>query len=361
MGDPITLWTLTRGDEVARIERAGEIRRVAVSGDGRLLATVSAQGSVRVWSTKSDFKSLTVELKAVALNRLIFSQNGTHLAAAGSSRIFLIDLARPSEFVRLAGYPEVDQIAVSANHVAIWNRQRRSIRLLQTGGGRELASVSAANVSSLQFSADGASLAARHDERFRSEVRLWSIPDLRDKAVIGVQPSRDFALGPKGDRVAVEFRELDAGKRQTMQFIDIWDVASRRRVARLRDEARPLRFDGQSRLLLTLQDNELRVWNIATATIAAHLKHERDITAVRFSSEDGILATLSSGRAYIWDYVRGELLSQIEDDGRFEDAQFTPNGRYLLTGSTEGAAVLWLWKTEDLQAEACKRLPCPTR
>jgi predicted chitinase len=38
------------------------------------------------------------------------------------------------------------------------------------------------------------------------------------------------------------------------------------------------------------------------------------------------------------------------------DFQFSNDGRQLLTGTLEGIAALWLWKTEDLRAEACKRL-----
>ena len=69
-----------------------------------------------------------------------------------------------------------------------------------------------------------------------------------------------------------------------------------------------------------------------------------------------MLATVSAGRAYIWDYSTGELLSQLADAGYVRDLRFSRDGRYLLTGGADGTAALWLWKTADLQAEACKRL-----
>ena len=36
---------------------------------------------------------------------------------------------------------------------------------------------------------------------------------------------------------------------------------------------------------------------------------------------------------------------------------FSPDGTRLATASLDKTAWLWLWRTEDLIAEACKRLP----
>jgi len=62
------------------------------------------------------------------------------------------------------------------------------------------------------------------------------------------------------------------------------------------------------------------------------------------------------GSVYVWNFSTGKLLSQLTDAGYVQDVRFGPDGRYLLSGSADNTAILWLWKTEDLRDEACKRL-----
>jgi len=90
--------------------------------------------------------------------------------------------------------------------------------------------------------------------------------------------------------------------------------------------------------------------------LLAQLLHDDDISRVRFSVTTPTLAALSAGRAYIWDYSAGVLLSELDDAGYVRDLQFSRDGRYVLTGSSDGTAAIWLWRNEDLRAEACKRL-----
>jgi WD40 repeat protein len=109
-------------------------------------------------------------------------------------------------------------------------------------------------------------------------------------------------------------------------------------------------------VLFAVGENEVRVWDVLAGTLKVRLAHERTVDAMRLSAEPNVLATESGGRVWVWNYSTGELLSQLTDAGYVRDIRFSLDGTQLLTGSTDNTAVLWLWQTEDLRAEACKRL-----
>jgi WD40 repeat protein len=108
--------------------------------------------------------------------------------------------------------------------------------------------------------------------------------------------------------------------------------------------------------LFLVAENEVRIFDPGTGKLRASLRHEQDVDKLRMSPERDVLATLSRGSVYVWNYATGELLTQLVGDDYFQDMRFAGNGRYLLTGSRDHTAVLWLWKPEDLREEACRRL-----
>ena len=42
---------------------------------------------------------------------------------------------------------------------------------------------------------------------------------------------------------------------------------------------------------------------------------------------------------------------------RINAVVFTPDGQWVVSGSADGTARVWPWRTEDLIEEACRRMP----
>jgi len=182
---------------------------------------------------------------------------------------------------------------------------------------------------------------------------------------IWVQRDDEFALSSQGQFLALSGSEPkqkpDTGNDY---YVEVWDVRGKRRVARIpqMDVVAAVGFDPGGKVVWTIAGNfqeqrrQVEVWDWANQKLVSRLAHEEEINQIRFSSQSPVLATISANRVHVWDFQTGGLLSQLTDAGNVRDLRFSPDGHHLLTGSADGTAAMWLWRTEDLRTEACKRL-----
>ena len=353
----LDMWSLSRGDEVARMTHAGEVDVVAASADGKLVAT-SERGMIHLWPLQGDAKTSEVKLPAVRIDRLMFGDGATHLVAAWSGSLFLLDVRQGLAFKQLTDPRAVSHVAMSARYVAAFDRARQALRVWETAGGRELASLAAKNLTDLAFDANGTSLAARQQDAHQNgAVRVWALPELREVGKVAMKGSMPYALSSQGRLIAMAVSEPGTEKYSHLSYIDVYEVAGNHRVARIPGgEDVAVAFHPGGETLFEVLDNEVRILDLSTGKMRTPLRHEQRVDKLRMSPERDMLATLSHGSVYVWNYATGELLTQLVGDGDFKDVRFAGNGRYLITGSRDHSAVLWLWKTDDLRDEACKRL-----
>lgn len=362
----VTVWSIRNGDQTARMVHPDEVRAVGFSPDGNLIATGSKtaghRAAVRLWNLDGTPQSPPAELPVVHVDRLIFSEDGTHVAAKWSSYVFSMNVGKGLAITDLPRFGNSGDPALNPRYLAAWDREHRSLRLWETAGARELSLLEADNLWGLAFDSTGTFLAGMQttDDHGNGFVQVWALPEWQKiGSPIRIQSGRKFALSARGQYVATEVSEPGKQKFSYNYSVDVWNVATSQRVAQLplAQEVASIAFNPQgTRLFTVAQLNEVQIWELPAGMLKARLKHEREVQALRFSNEENIVATISVGRVYVWDYSTGKVLSQLPDVGYVKDAQFSPNGRSLLTGSADGTAVVWLWKTEDMQTEACERL-----
>jgi eukaryotic-like serine/threonine-protein kinase len=143
----------------------------------------------------------------------------------------------------------------------------------------------------------------------------------------------------------------------------VWDAVTGRR------SSKPLRHDdtvywavfdptGQ-RVATASKDKTVRIWSAQTGQMlvlplghadALHSEH-----SVMFSSDGSRVATVAGNAVQVWDSATGRaIIPPLRHGGLVQRAQFSPDGRKLLTASRDGAARLWDSETGHAASETMR-------
>jgi WD40 repeat protein len=363
----VNVWSLDRGDRVASTTHRNEVQVVAFSPDGTRVASAD-RDELRVWSS-AGVVDLALRDVVYGAGALAFSHDGRLLAGrARAPYLFSLDWATGAAPSMLATSRDVGDVVLGARHILAEARDSGNVRVWETASGRELAPAAAAGVRAIKQDPASTTLAIKHaDAHGTGAIRLRSIAGARDVGQLPIDRSRgdEFAVHPGGRLLAVSVSiPKTPDERGNHQFVEVWDVPAARRLARIPqdDVVAFVAFDRSGQRLLTIvgsfatERRQIQVWDWASERLLGRMRHEEEIERVRFGGDPDLVATVSAGRVYLWKLPTGELLGQIADGGYVRDVQFSPDGRLILTGAADGTAAIWLWKTADLRAEACRRL-----
>ncbi len=322
------------------------------SPDGRLFATIGADGAPRLWETaaaKPLAKQLPARKGAVGL---AWSGDGSLLAVVAGAEVWLGDVAAGEYFAeparmsneagRALAFSRDGQWLAAVTHAGklgvaqVW-RVRREARRVDPDVRRM---VHDQEIVSVAFSRDSHLLATASRD---GAARLWETATgtprgspLRHRDSVSV-----VVFAPDGRTVATG--SLDG----TARF---WDAETGRAVGeplRHQGPVQSLDFSPDSRLLATGSfDGFVRLWDCSNGQLHGWpLRHPGDVTSVAFSPDGAYLASASaSGSARIWTTRPNAPVAtrKFVHDGRVYCLAIHPlNGTVLATGSSDGACRLW--------------------
>lgn len=111
--------------------------------------------------------------------------------------------------------------------------------------------------------------------------------------------------------------------------------------------------DGQYIISASMWDNSARIWELHTGNEITQLTHNDGVNSVAFSPDGKYVVTGSSDRtARVWDPFTGQEYARVTHDSLVHDVVFSPNGIYVASDSYDGTVRIWNWKTGKEVARA---------
>ncbi len=342
----------------------GEIDALAVSPDGKLLAT-SKDKVITLWELNTGKRVKALEGHSQTVTRLLFSPDSRMLASGAQqpgplpgepSVVHSGPIRKGGEKIK-----EKEQIG---SEVRCWDVDKAEARLQF--------SVKEKDIATLAFSADCTTLAAGY---FPKSVRVWQVESGRETAYL---PEMDcfVALSPDGKLLAAGFPSRSPREKRESR-VEIWDVDRLEQI-----QAWPLqgdRFSGVNVVFtrngkeLAANDHGIRFWSrddgkdqlirsrvpllpgVSFILYANQVdRFERHLVAI---APDGksVASLLSQSNIVVWDVDgRQEQFAIQGTPGEVEDVSFTEAGKSLavIQRSHAGKTNLRIWslapRSEDL-------------
>lgn len=293
------------------------VNSLAISPDGKLLASISADRTIRLSNLPDMAEVFRFSDAKLAPQSLSFSTDGRYLAVAFSGHTIIVwELASKTEVRRFKG----------------------------SGKG----------ITAAAFSPDGYTLASCSWDR--SEARgVWGIVEIWDtrsgelvrKLEYGIKPLVNIAYSPNGRYLAVASWEVD-------KIAAIWDTTKWGEAAVLETEGddvykagQGIAFSSDSKLLAVGgKDSTTRIWDTGTLKIVHKLGgrgwgHSKWVNALAFSPDGRKIATVSTDQTVkVWDVKTGEETATLMGHTRGVNTTAFVNGT-IYTGSGDGTIKTW--------------------
>ncbi|MBK9715198.1 MAG: WD40 repeat domain-containing protein [Kouleothrix sp.] len=299
---PLPSWA-----QVLQLKHPSGVRGAAFSPDGKLIATASEDGRVRLWSAADGSLTSTLVGHTDVVGAVAFSPDGRLLASASDDNTArLWDVATGQELRVLAGHSaQVWAVAFSPDgQVLATGSNDNTVRLWSLADGTALHTLKGHTVGvwSVAFSPDGATLASVASDNpalKETDVRLWSVGDGQPLGVLSGHTRGVLCVAFSPDGATLASGSVD-------RTIVLWDVAARQSVRVLQghdDNVYSVAFAPDGRTLASGSlDNTVRLWSVASGAQLQLLRgHAGRVWSVAFAPDGKTVASASAdGTVRLW-------------------------------------------------------------
>jgi WD40 repeat protein len=346
----IRLWDVESGACLHVLHgHTAPVRSVAFHPDGQMLASGSADQTIRLWDVASGACLRVLHDHKNWVRSVAFRPDGQMLASGGADQtIRLWDVesgaclhvlhGHTAPVRSVAFHPDGQMLASGSadQTIRLWDIAGRvCVHILQGHTDR---------IRSVAFSSDGQVLASGSDDKL---VKLWNVADGQCMATLRGHTNRIWSVtfGLADDRNIL----ASAGDDQT---IKLWDTQTWQCLRTLRghtNRVRSIAFHPTGdRLASGAGRAAVRIWDTRSGRLLHTLAgHTGRVRSVCFNHTGSILATGSEDRTIkLWDTDSWICVKTLDAHASWVRAvAFSPNGQLLASGGDDETVKLWEVKT----------------
>jgi RNA polymerase sigma factor (sigma-70 family) len=347
LSSAIRLWDVSTRKEVRQlVGHRGWVWCVAFSPDGKTLASASGDNSVRLWdpATGKELFRFGQHEAGVAdggVLCLAFSLDGKVLGSGGSSGVLhLWDAATGKSLRTLEGHTDwIEAVAFAPDgKTAATGSRDKKVRLWDVATGKALHALTGHEdtVKAVAFAPDGDLLASGGADR---TIRLWDVAAGKELRRCAGHQHVVSSLTFSSDGKTLVSGSHDWSVRA-------WDVASAKEVHQIAVQngaVTSLALSADGRTLAT-SSQTIRLWDAATwKEIGPSAGHQGWVGSLAFAPGGKELLSAASDETFRrWDLAAGKELQRYHGhQARGKSVAFAPDGRAAATGAAGGLVQLW--------------------
>ncbi|NEO33296.1 MAG: TIR domain-containing protein [Symploca sp. SIO3C6] len=340
----VKLWNLQGKLLQIFIEHEDKVTSVAFSPDDKTIATASWDKTVKLWDLQGQLQQTLIGHKE-GVTSVAFSPDGKTIATASWDKTVKLWDLQGKLLKTLIGHKEgVTSVAFSPDGKTIatassdktlkfWDRQGKFLKTLI--GDKE-------KVNSVAFSPDGKTIATASRDK---TVKLWDLQGELLQTLRGHEKVvNSVAFSPDGKTIASASGD---------KTVKLWDLQGQLQQTLIGHEegVTSVAFSPDGKTIASASfDNTVKLWNLQGQLLQTFIGHEEGVNSVAFSPDGKTIASASDDNTVkLWD-LQGQLLQTfIGHEEGVNSVAFSPDGKTIASASDDNTVKLWNLQGQLLQ------------
>ncbi len=358
------VWDAATGKEVARKAHAGGVTSVVFSPDGNRVASGSRDKTIRVWGAATGEKIARMTQNKTTLDyvhAVSFSPDGKWMVSGSDDNTARVwDAATGEEIARMTYDGDVTSVAFSPDGKwVVSGSDDKTARVWEAATGKEIArTLHGKRVSAVDFSPDGKWVVSGSDD---GTARVWDAASSKEIARMDhARGVTTVAFSPDGKWVVSGgCEQVDEDSNCIKGSVRVWEAVTGKPIALIAygGNVTVVAFSPDGTRVVSggceqvdkdsiCIEGTARVSEAASGKEIAHVTHDDVVTSVAFSPNGTWVVSGSSDNiARVWDATTGKDIAIMTHDTTHEDSvnsvAFSPDGKWVVTGGKDRTVRVW--------------------